>query len=247
VRPQVDGGRYPVKRAIGDEVVVEADVFADGHDAVSCELLWRYSEDKQWQRVPMEFRLNDHWVASFRVEKLGRYEYTVRGWSDPFLTWRRDLVKRRDAGQDLTIDLQIGAEILGSEIPDYESAMDAGVPHPAEASVVTYEKTLEVVVDPVRARFSSWYEMFPRSFGGFRGMIEVLPYVEELGFDVLYLPPVHPVGVTARKGKNNAVAAKPRDVGSPWAIGGAEGGHKALHPDLGSFYDLHVLVAEAKK
>jgi starch synthase (maltosyl-transferring) len=247
VRPQVDAGRYPVKRAIGDEVVVEADVFADGHDAVAAELLYKYSEEKAWKRVPMDFRHNDHWVASFRVEKLGRYQYSVRGWTDPFLTWRRDLVKRRDAGQDLTIDLQIGAEILGSEIPDYESAMDAEVPQPAEASVVTYEKTLEVVVDPVRARFSSWYEMFPRSFGGFRGMIQVLPYVEALGFDVLYLPPVHPVGVTARKGKNNAVAARPGDVGSPWAIGAKEGGHKALNPELGSFEDFHALVAAAEK
>ena len=105
----------------------------------------------------------------------GRYQYTVRGWTDPFLTWRRDLVKRRDAGQDLTIDLQIGAEILGSEIPSYEAAMDAEPPRPRDEWVVTSEKTLEVVVDPVRARFSSWYEMFPRSFGGFRGMIEVLP------------------------------------------------------------------------
>jgi starch synthase (maltosyl-transferring) len=247
VRPQVDGGRYPAKRAIGDEVVVEADVFADGHDAVTAELLFKFSEEKSWRRVPMDFRLNDHWVASFRVEKLGRYQYTVRGWTDPFLTWRRDLVKRRDAGQDLTIDLQIGAEILGSEIPDYESAMDAELPQPAEASVVTYEKTLEVVVDPVRARFSSWYECFPRSFGGLRGLIDHLPYVEELGFDVLYLPPVHPVGITARKGKNNAVAAKSGDVGSPWAIGAKEGGHKALNPELGTFDDFHALVAAAEK
>jgi len=247
VRPQVDAGRYPVKRAVGDEVVVEADVFADGHDAVQAELLFKFAQDKSWKSVPMEFRYNDHWVASFRVEKLGRYQYTVRGWTDPFLTWQRDLVKRRDAGQDLTIDLQIGAQILGSEIPDYEAAMAIEGPPPENSGVVTYEKNLEVVVDPVRARFSSWYEVFPRSFGGLRGMIEFLPYVEELGFDVLYLPPVHPIGTTARKGKNNAIAPQPGDVGSPWAIGGKEGGHKALHPDLGSFSDFELLVAEAKK
>ncbi|HWM44046.1 MAG TPA: maltotransferase domain-containing protein, partial [Burkholderiales bacterium] len=196
---------------------------------------------------PMEFRLNDHWAASFRVEQLGRYQYTVRGWTDPFLTWRRDLAKRRDAGQDLTIDLQIGAQILGAEIPDYKAAMAVEAPPPQDHTVLVFEKNLEVVVDPVRARFSSWYEMFPRSFGGLRGMIGVLPHVEELGFDVLYLPPVHPVGTTARKGKNNAVACKAGDVGSPWAIGGKEGGHKALHPELGTFEDFHVLVREAEK
>jgi len=247
VRPQVDGGIYPVKRALGDEVVVEADVFADGHDAVSAELLYRFSGEKSWQRVAMDFRHNDHWVASFRVERLGRYQYTVRGWTDPFLTWRRDLVKRRDAGQDLTVDLQIGAEILGSEILDYQAALEAELPPPEESRTTAFEKVLEVVVDPVRARFSAWYEMFPRSFGGLKGMIEVLPYVEELGFDVLYLPPVHPIGVTARKGKNNAIGAQPGDVGSPWAIGGAGGGHKALDPSLGSFDDLHELVKAAEQ
>jgi starch synthase (maltosyl-transferring) len=246
VRPQVDGGRYPAKRAIGDEVVVEADVFADGHDAVAAELLFRFSGEKDWKRIAMDFRHNDHWVASFRVEKLGRYEYTVRGWSDPFLTWRRDLVKRHDAGQDLAIDLKIGAEILGTEIPDFDAAMQVEIPPPSDESVVTYEKALEVVVEPVRARFSSWYECFPRSYGGLRGMIDHLAYVEELGFNVLYLPPVHPVGITARKGKNNAVAAQPGDVGSPWAIGAKEGGHKAIEPSLGSFEDFDRLVRAAK-
>jgi starch synthase (maltosyl-transferring) len=210
-------------------------------------MLYKHAEEKTWKTVVMEFRHNDHWAASFRVDQLGRYEYTVRGWTDRFRTWRRDLVKRRDADQDLTIDLQIGSEILGSEIPDFEAAMEAEAPAPNENAVVVYEKVLEVVVDPVRARFSAWYEMFPRSFGGLRGMIEVLPYVERLGFNVLYLPPVHPVGTTARKGKNNAIAAKPGDVGSPWAIGGAEGGHKALNPELGTFDDFHALVREAKK
>jgi starch synthase (maltosyl-transferring) len=247
VRPQVDGGRHPVKRAIGDEVLVEADVFTDGHDAVVAELLFKFQKDKEWKTVPMEFRHNDHWAASFRVEKLGRYQYTVRGWTDRFRTWRRDLVKRRDAGQDLTIDLQIGSEILGTEIADYETAMAVDAPPPQEHEVLVFEKTLEVVVDPVRARFSSWYELFPRSFGGFRGLIKALPYVEQLGFNVLYLPPVHPIGVTARKGKNNAVAAQPGDVGSPWAIGASEGGHKAINPELGTFEDFHALVREAEK
>ncbi|HEX6863231.1 MAG TPA: maltotransferase domain-containing protein, partial [Thermoanaerobaculia bacterium] len=209
-------------------------------------LLYKHTEENSWKSMRMESRHNDHWAASFRVEKLGRYQYTVRGWSDPFLTWQRDLVKRQAAGQDLTVDLQIGSELFGERIEDYESAMKLKAPLPAQESIVLYEKVLEVVVDPVRARFSSWYEMFPRSFGGLRGLVGMLPYVESLGFNVLYLPPVHPIGTTARKGRNNAVSAQPGDVGSPWAIGSKDGGHKAIEPSLGTFEDFDSLVKEAK-
>jgi starch synthase (maltosyl-transferring) len=268
VRPEVDCGRYPIKRAVGDEVLVTADVFADGHDAVSCELIFRVKGEKKWQSRPMDFHGNDHWSATFTVEKLGRYEYTVRGWTDHFLTWQHDLKKRRDAGQDLSVDFLIGAGLLKSSrsadkkiLADasrsaeerYEAAMKIVPPRPEEGRIATYERTLEVVVEPVRARFSSWYEMFPRSargdglHGNFRDVIDRLPYVADLGFDVLYLPPIHPIGVTARKGRNNAVTAQPGDVGSPWAIGAKEGGHKAIHPELGSFDEFRLLVEEANK
>jgi starch synthase (maltosyl-transferring) len=235
-RPEVDCGRYPVKRVTGEEVLVEADVFADGHEVVVCELLFRLQGEKDWQTIAMQSLGNDRWSASFRVEKLGRYEYTVRGWTDPLLTWQRDLEKRKAAGQDIALDLQIGA----------------GLEKRTERSVTYYDKVLEVVVDPPRARFSSWYEMFPRSargdgtHGTLRDVIARLPYVAELGFDVLYLPPIHPIGATARKGKNNDVAALPGDVGSPWAIGASEGGHKAVHPALGTLADFELLVKEAK-
>jgi starch synthase (maltosyl-transferring) len=237
VRPEVDGGRYPVKRVTGEQVLVEADVFADGHDVVFAELLSRFQGEKEWQVASMQFMGNDHWSASFRVEKLGRYEYTIRGWTDPLETWKRDLDKRKAAGQDITVDLQIGEE-LGK--------------HP-ERNISYYEKVLEVVVDPVKARFSSWYEMFPRSARGdgthatFRDVAARLPYIAGMGFDVLYLPPIHPIGTTARKGKNNDVAAQPGDVGSPWAIGAKAGGHKAIHPELGSFDDFAFLVKESSK
>jgi starch synthase (maltosyl-transferring) len=261
VRPQVDGGRYPVKRVVGEEVQVEADVFADGHDQVACELLWKFEDEKKWRSVPMEFRHNDHWAASFTVEKLGRYQYKVRGWVDPFVTWRRDLVKRRDAGQDLSVDFLIGAALHDDPIvrdekrssdERYQAALSAEVPPPAPEAVVESEPALEVLVDPVKARFSTWYEMFPRSVrgdgrhGSFRDVIERLPYVQEMGFDVLYFPPIHPIGDTARKGKNNAVAAQPGDVGSPWAIGSAQGGHKAIHRELGTLEDFRELVRRAK-
>jgi starch synthase (maltosyl-transferring) len=253
VRPEVDCGRYPVKRVLGEEVEVHADVFADGHDAVVAELLFKHEEEKEWQSAPMDFRLNDHWVASFRVEKLGRYQYTVRGWTDPFLTWQRDLRKRQDAGQDIAIDLQIGSQLLGSQISSYEEAMGTVPPPPAAERIGEYGRVLEVLVDPVKARFSTWYETFPRSaradgtHATFGDLIELLPYVQEMGFDVLYLPPIHPIGATARKGKNNAVAAEPGDVGSPWAIGAADGGHKSINKLLGTFDDFDRLVKEAAK
>jgi starch synthase (maltosyl-transferring) len=255
VRPEVDGGRFAVKRVVGEEVVVEADVFTDGHDAMVAVLLYKHQSEKAWREVPMQFRHNDHWVASFRCERLGRYAYTVRGWADPFLTWQRDLKKRHDAGQDLSVDFLIGASLLPgkSVLGDasrpaeerYEFALKAKPPAPDASRVTTFERTLEVVVEPLLARFSSWYELFPRSFGGLRGVAEHLDYVAQMGFDVLYLPPVHPIGVTARKGKNNRVAAAAGDVGSPWAIGAKEGGHKAIHPDLGSFDDFAFLVKKA--
>jgi starch synthase (maltosyl-transferring) len=209
----------------------------------------------------MEFRHNDHWAGTFTVAKLGRYQYKVRAWVDRFVTWQRDLVKRREAGQDLSIDFLIGAEISGNEVlkdpsrsadERYDAAMKA-LPPPPAPEIVVESGVLEVVVDPVRARFSTWYEMFPRSaradgrHATFRDVVALLPYVEEMGFDVLYFPPIHPIGTTARKGRNNAVSAGPDDVGSPWAIGAAEGGHKAILPALGSFDDFHALVKEAER
>jgi len=259
LRPQVDGGRYPVKRVLGEEVLVEADVFADGHDQVAAELLYRFESEREWKSIAMEFRHNDHWAAAFTVEKLGRYQYKVRGWVDPFVTWRRDLVKRNDAGQDLSVDFLIGSRLVRSGIladekrsaeERYQAAMNAEVPPPAREALVESD-ALEVVVDPVKARFSSWYEMFPRSARGdgrhatFNDVVERLPYVQDMGFDVLYFPPIHPIGTTARKGKNNAVAAQPGEVGSPWAIGAREGGHKAVLPELGSLEDFRSLVKEA--
>ncbi len=251
-----------MKRAVGGQVLVEADVFTDGHEAVLAELLFKFESDDDWQRVPMAFLGNDRWQASFPVERLGRYRYTVRGWTDPFVTWQRDLKKRNDAGQDLSLDFLIGAELAdvaelrdASLPPDerYRAAIGAAPPPPPPSRTLQYERVLEVIVDPERARFSTWYELFPRSVRGdgrhgtFADVAKALPEIEAMGFDVLYLPPIHPIGMTERKGRNNALEAEPGDVGSPWAIGAKEGGHKAIHPQLGSFDDFQALVREAGK
>ena len=284
VSPQVDGGRFPIKRVLGESVRVQADVFADGHDSVACELLFRPDAEPQWRRAIMAPLGNDRWAASFEVDRLGRWLYRIEAWVDHFETWRRDLVKRRQAGQDLSVELLRGAQMVretagraGDDAPHLlefavaladakrpivercDLAFDAGLArlmrqHPDPALVARQEPALAVVVDPVKARFSAWYEMFPRSsaaepgrHGTLRDCEARLRYVAEMGFDVLYLPPVHPIGTHQRKGRNNRQRAEPDDVGSPWAIGARAGGHKAIHPELGTFEDFRSLVARARE
>lgn len=282
VTPEVEGGRFPIKRVVGEQVTVEADLFTDGHDVVTGELLHRAAGEGSWTRTPLEALGNDRWRAQFTTARIGRYEYTVRGWIDPFLTWRRDLFKRLLAGQEVALDLRIGelllermlreaapevrartaawlgelwagdlapadkaARVLNEEVAALVAA------HGAPAPVVTYGKVLEVVVDRERARCGAWYEMFPRSAGApgrhgtLRDAAARLDYVAGMGFDVLYLPPLHPIGHTQRKGKNNSTAAGPEDPGSPWAIGAESGGHTAIHPELGTIEDFRALVAAA--
>ena len=280
VTPEIDGGRFPIKRIVGDETVVEADVLADGHDALSCALLYRKAGDEVWNEVPMEALGNDRWQAAFTTTEMGRWFYTVQGWVDPFKTWRRDLKKRVDAGQDVRVDLLIGAQLVEeayqradktdkSWLATYTESLKAGgedAPRHAMSPeldrlmdryaprrfATTYDRELEIVVDRERARFGAWYEMFPRScspekgqHGTFKDVEKRLPYIAEMGFDVLYLPPIHPIGTSFRKGRNNTTTAAPGDPGSPWAIGSAEGGHKAIHPQLGTLEDFRHLVQAA--
>ncbi len=284
VKPELDCGRFAVKRVLGDEVKVEADVFADGHDHVSAYLAYRHEQETEWHSIPMTARGNDRWSASFPVGQLGRYLYTVRGSIDRFATWRADMKKRLDAGQDVSMELEIGARLLEqaalrahggdavrlshqaqifgqtrsietitSVTLDEEIAqLVAQYPDPSLES--SYARELSVVVDPVKAQFSTWYELFPRSLarvagahGTFLDCIEQLPRIALMGFDVLYLPPIHPIGHSFRKGKNNAVTAMPEDVGSPWAIGSEEGGHMSVHPQLGTLQDFQQLVSAARE
>ncbi|MBI4660435.1 MAG: alpha-1,4-glucan--maltose-1-phosphate maltosyltransferase [Verrucomicrobia bacterium] len=284
VKPEIDAGRFPIKRVVGEKVLVEADVFVDGHDALACVLQYRHENSSEWAELPLEFLVNDRWRAEFTVSELGVYQYRIQGWVDHFATWRRDLRKRVEAQQDIMTDLLIGAELIEraaerADGPDAESLRDlvhnlrrrrdfSATTHLAMVDdlapliaryserrfATTYERALEVLVDPVKARFSAWYEMFPRScspvpgqHGTFRDCEARLPRLSEMGFDVLYFPPVHPIGQTFRKGKNNALVAKPDDVGSPWAIGSEEGGHKSIHPKLGTLEDFRRLVGKAKE
>jgi starch synthase (maltosyl-transferring) len=283
VEPELEAGRFPIKRTVGDEVIVEVNVYGDGHDEVSGALRFRHASEESWQETPLEFLVNDRWQASFRVERLGRYLYTLIGWVDHWKTWRKDFQKRIAADQDVTVDLLIGsqlvadaaqrapapdqntlyawAELLAGEAPmaeRSERALDKELNalvarYPDRRFATSYARELGVEVDRERARFSSWYELFPRSasdepgrHGTFSDVEGRLPYVAELGFDVLYLPPIHPIGRTFRKGRNNSVTATPGDVGSPWAIGSEEGGHTAIHPELGTLDDFRRLVMHAK-
>ena len=284
VRPQIDGGRFPVKRTIGESVEVQADAFVDGHDRIRCLLLYRPKGREEWDEVPMTHDGNDRWRGEFPVGALGRFEYTVIAWVDRFLTWRHDFARRRER-PDLESALAAGAALVlrgaeeaagpqRQELRDFAGRLvDARRPLDERCALGLSERpldlmpqrqdralatsdalTLEVVVEPERARFSTWYELFPRStyesaggHGTFKQVERQLSYIAQMGFDVVYLPPIHPIGRTNRKGANNALVADDGDPGSPWAIGASEGGHVAIHPSLGTIDDFHSLLASVKK
>jgi starch synthase (maltosyl-transferring) len=283
VSPEIDCGRFAIKRVVGESVVVEADVFADGHDQVACQVLYGHGANP-WQSSPMTPLGNDRWRGKFPVERLGCYRYTVEGWIDPFRTWLVAVKKQVDAGQDVQVELLTGAALieevvkrasrddaeglrqwaaklreakknpLGDALNCEETLIEIVARYPLHSFASRYTKELSVGVDGQKARFSTWYEVFPRScsrepgrHGTFRDCEQRLPYIASMGFDVVYLPPIHPIGVAFRKGKNNSEGAKPGDVGSPWAVGAAEGGHKSIHPQLGTLGDFKRFVATAGK
>jgi starch synthase (maltosyl-transferring) len=283
VLPEVDGGRFAVKRAEGEALQVEAHCFADGHDVLRARLQWRESGAGGWNEVEMQPLGNDVWRAQFTPAGIGEYRYTVAAWVDRFATWRHDFERRNDpadqaiaalAGAELAeqaaaraqgedakalaawakrLRAARGAEAIVAAALDEAMAWLAAR-YPDRALETRWAIEMPLVVDRRRARFSAWYELFPRSAGDtpgrhgtFADVEKRLAYVAELGFDVLYLPPIHPVGHERRKGRNNAVAAGADDVGSPWAIGSAEGGHKAIHPQLGTITDFRSLVKAAGK
>ncbi len=286
VRPEVDCGRFPIKRTIGERVEVTADIFADGHDVLYAILRHRSASRPDWQEVPMEPLVNDRWQAEFRVTGEGRHLYTLQAWTDRFLSWSRDIVKKFEAAQDLSVDILVGVQLIeataqrasrkdrgslatrAEEIKrlatrDMPGALKMALSPELKALMIqtadrrratSYSRELVVVVDREKARFGAWYEMFPRSCsrqpgqqGTLQDCAQRLDYVAEMGFDVLYLPPIHPIGRVNRKGKNNGERAAPDDVGSPWAIGSSEGGHKTIDPRLGTLEDFQRLLSRAKQ
>jgi starch synthase (maltosyl-transferring) len=286
VQPQVDCGWFPIKRTIGDRVAVEANIFVDGHDVLYAVLRHKPQSQDDWDEVPMEALPNDVWQGEFTVTTEGRYVYTLQAWIDHFQSWTRDLGKKVEAAQDISVDILTGVQLIEAAAAR-ASAKDKSVltasaleirnlaatemPKAVEKSLgadlrvlmirnadrrraTAYSRELAVIVDRERARFSAWYELFPRStsplpgrHGTLQDCAKRLDYVAGMGFDIVYLPPIHPIGRVNRKGKNNAERALPDDVGSPWAIGATEGGHKAIDPKLGTLQDFKQLVARAEK
>ena len=283
VTPEVDGGRYAVKRVVGEAVVVEADVFTDGHDAVSGILLHRREGERDWTETPLRPLANDRWSAAFTVTELARHAYRLSAWVDRFATWARDLAKRLEAGQSVEIDLLSGVALVEEAARRARGADAVRLRHFARSlgarprrpravlgldpelaelmsryadrdAAVTYDRGQVIQVDPLRARFSTWYECFPRScarqagrHGAFKDLQARLPTIAGMGFDVLYLPPIHPIGTSFRKGKNNTLKAGPLDPGSPWAIGSEKGGHLQVHPQLGTLKGFRRLVEQAEQ
>ena len=283
VTPQIDGGRHPVKRCIGDVLVVEADILCDGHDQLGARVLYRRGGERRRREAPMARLDNDRWRARAPLAAIGRYSFTIEAWRDLFASWRVEVAKKVDAGQSVVLELTEGQALVetaagaarGADADALRQALarlaDAKGSDGARLGVLMSEelhapmarcgertnltrseRELEVVVDRPTARLSAWYEMFPRSQAGdgkrhgtFDDVIARLPYVRDMGFDVLYLTPIHPIGATNRKGRNNSLVAAKSDPGSPYAIGAADGGHDAIHGELGSLDDFRRLVAAA--
>jgi starch synthase (maltosyl-transferring) len=282
VKPQVDAGRFPVKRVAGDSVSVEARIFADGREAIHAMLLHRRSPGvKPWQRVTMRSVADDLWTGSFEVAEPGLYEFTIHAWVDTFETWRRDLRARLDAGHNVSTELLTGARLADEaaaratgkdqeqllEFAHFlrtDEASELRIPlaldndlaeimrrYPEAGLVTEYPSALNVRVERCRASFSSWYLMFPRSCGsaGVHGTFSdcepFLQRIAEMGFDVVCLPPIHPIGRTGRRASDGLSEAEPDDVGNPYAVGSPEGGHKSIHPALGTLDDFRQLMRQA--
>jgi starch synthase (maltosyl-transferring) len=281
MRPEVDGGRYPVKRVAGETVDIEVDLVADGHDVVRGVLLHRPPGETAWQEVELAPAGNDVWCASFVVEALGHHHYTAIAWIDPFASWRHGFERKVNAGAEVSVELLEGALIVDAgakRARDPEAAAmlrelagtlrssspigerialalssnlaDAMAEVPDRSRAARYRHELDIHVERPLAASSAWYELFPRStgidrHGTLRDAEGWLDYIADLGFDIIYLPPIHPIGIAFRKGPDNSPTAGPHDVGSPWAIGGAEGGHTSVHPQLGTLADFDHFVAAA--
>lgn len=281
ITPAVDDGRFMVKRVVGETVKVEADIFADGHDLLSAVLLWRAADESAWNEVPMQLVVNDRWQAEFPLKRLGRHEFAIEAWKNPFQIFRYEFTKKHEARLDLRLEIQEGINLvldaldhasgtiktelkalfdkltaqndgerintlLATESAELMAKADRR-PHRVRSQIIPLD------AERMGAAFASWFQVFPRSQSGdanrhgtFDDVIGRLPAIRAMGFDVLYFPPIHPIGKTNRKGRNNTLTPGPNDPGSPYAIGSEDGGHDAIHPELGTFEDFRRLVNAAK-
>ncbi len=263
VSPHVDG--FAARRIVGRRIAVEADIFADGHDVVAAELLWRAIDETEWQRAPMVPLGNDRWRGSLMPGRIGRHVFAIEAWRDEYGTLSHALELKHRAGVDLTLDIadavahlrrlglgQLVTLLAGADAEASVHLLTAGetlrlVAETAERPLACRHPEIAFEVERPQAEFASWYELFPRSLGTFDDVIAHLPRVRDMGFDVLYFPPIHPIGTTNRKGRNNALKAGPDDPGSPYAIGAKDGGHDAIHAELGTPDDFRRLVAAARE
>lgn len=280
--PHIDDGKVTAKGALGEPMILSADIFGDGHDEVAASVFVKAIDGENWEELPMRNKLNDKWITEFLPSHTGMYEFRIEAWVDHFTTWRKGLEKKDAAGQDIVVELQIGAQLLEQAIntPGIDGQklqiMATQWKDPAKTAdsfltatetdlsrmmyayrdpaLVTVHNGGLIEIERKKAAFSTWYELFPRSasqvpgrHGTFKDVAQLLPRVAKMGFDVLYFPPIHPIGEKNRKGKNNSLTPVKGDPGSPWAIGNKKGGHKAIHPELGKIADFKALVLEARK
>ena len=285
LQPLIDGGRYPVKRVVGEDLVAEADIFKDGHDVVAAVLKWRTFGKRHWRETPMTFVDNDRWRGVCTLYDGAIYEYTVEAWTDTFRGWQREFTAKFEAGvSPLQSEAMEGAALLkaaaqrahdpadsarllelserictvaNSEINDIAQSRELEVlmaTYPDRSGATQYAPPPRVIVDRPAAQIGAWYEFFPRSAKGrgdrgstFRDCLSRIDDAKAMGFDVIYFPPIHPIGHTNRKGRNNLITCEPGDPGVPWAIGSEAGGHKAVEPALGTLADFDWLQEEVRK
>src|SRR6266849_5105843 len=285
LQPLIDGGRYPIKRVVGEDLRVQADIFKDGHDVVAAILKWRVLGESHWHETAMTHVDNDRWSGVCSLYENATYEYTVEAWTDVFRGWRHEFATKFKAEiVNLQSEALEGAALLeaaaqratdvadrarlhelaekiwtadNSEINRIAQSAELEVlmaTYPDRSSATQYAPAPRVIVDRLRARTAAWYEFFPRAAEGrgdrgstFRDCLPRIDDAKAMGFDVIYFPPIHPIGRTNRKGRNNSITCKAGDPGVPWAIGSETGGHKAVEPSLGTLADFDWLQKQVRK
>jgi starch synthase (maltosyl-transferring) len=285
LEPLVDGGRYPTKRIVGEDLVVEADIFKDGHDVVAAVLKWRVLGERRWRETPMAYVDNDRWRGVCTLYDIAIYEYTVEAWTDTFRGWQQEFAAKFSAGiSELRSEALEGAALLeaasrrardradstrlvelsrrmrkagNAEINEIAQSRELEVlmaTYTDRGNATDYAPAPRVIVDRPAAQIGAWYEFFPRSAEGrgdrgstFRDCLPRIDHAKAMGFDVIYFPPIHPIGHTNRKGRNNSITCEPGDPGVPWAIGSEAGGHTAVEPALGTLADFDWLQKQVRK